>query len=32
VALREDHRMRGDEIGWERFSSVFHETMESHPP
>jgi hypothetical protein len=32
VALREDHRMRADEIGWERFSSVFHETMESHPP
>jgi hypothetical protein len=32
MALCEDHRMRGEEIGWERFSNVFHETMESHPP
>ena len=32
MALREDHRMRGGEIGWKRFSSVFHEKMESHPP
>jgi hypothetical protein len=29
--LREDHRMRGGEIGWKRFSSVLHEKMESHP-
>jgi hypothetical protein len=32
LAFREDHRMRGSEIGWKRFSSVFHEKMESHPP
>jgi hypothetical protein len=30
MALRKDHRMRGGEIGRKRFSSVFHETMESH--
>jgi hypothetical protein len=32
MALRQDHRMRGGEIGWKRFSNVFHATMESHPP
>jgi hypothetical protein len=31
MALRKDHRMRGGEIGRKRFSSAFHETMESHP-
>src|SRR5271170_4981464 len=31
LALREDHRMRGGEIGRKRFSSVFHTTMESYP-
>jgi hypothetical protein len=31
LTLREDHRMRGGEIGRERFSSIFHRKMESHP-
>src|ERR1700693_4537245 len=32
MALRDDHRMRGGEVGRKRFSSVFHETMESQLP
>ncbi|HLY90474.1 MAG TPA: hypothetical protein VKQ27_15940 [Acetobacteraceae bacterium] len=31
-ALRQDHRVSGGEIGRKRFSNVFHEKMESHPP
>jgi hypothetical protein len=31
-ALLKDDRVSGGEIGWKRFSSVFHQTMESHPP
>jgi hypothetical protein len=31
-ALCEDHCLSGGEIGRQRFSSVFHQTMESHPP
>jgi hypothetical protein len=32
MALRKDHRVRDGEIRRKRFSSIFHETMESHPP
>ena len=31
-AFGKDHRVSSGKIGRKRFNSVFHQTMESHPP